>query len=278
MPRCHLLFYLLSSFLLLAGCVGQQPLSMKELAALAASESVVMHSWPAGQFTLIVLLPRTPADSVLRVYVEGDGGAWKNRYWLSADPTPAHGVALQLMMADPARDKAYLARPCQYLQTESCEKRYWSSHRFSPEVLESMDIALDQMKQEGGYNQLELVGYSGGGAVAALLAAHRSDISGLRTVAGNLDPFWLNTYHRVAQLSGSLNPADYADLLDSIPQLHFIGANDRIVPEGVYYSYVSHFKNNRCLKASIITNADHHHNWIEQWPLLLQQSLECSEN
>src|SRR3546814_2839304 len=63
----------------------------------------------------------------------------------------------------------------------------WTSARFSDGVIVSMSDALDRLKEEAGASSLDLVGYSGGGGVAVLLAARRRDVVSIVTIAGNLD-------------------------------------------------------------------------------------------
>jgi len=55
--------------------------------------------------------------------------------------------------------------------------------RFAPEVINSFSRAIDTLKEKSGAKYVELVGYSGGGAIAVLVAAGRSDVVGVRTVA-----------------------------------------------------------------------------------------------
>ena len=47
--------------------------------------------------------------------------------------------------------------------------------------------AIDTLKQQFQSEEIVLVGYSGGGAIAALVAARRADVADLISVAGNLD-------------------------------------------------------------------------------------------
>jgi hypothetical protein len=49
--------------------------------------------------------------------------------------------------------------------------------------------------------------------VAALVAARRTDVDRLVTVAGNLDPTAWAVYQHIQPLTGSLNPADEVDAL-----------------------------------------------------------------
>jgi hypothetical protein len=267
----------MSLFSMASGCARQPPpMAEADLQRMVSEQALVERTLAAPPFYLLTLSPATTTGSVLRVYIEGDGRAWLSRSWLSSDPTPATSLVLELLVADRSPDKAYLARPCQFIQTAACDSIYWSSHRFSPEVLDSLNEALNQLKDAGKYQSLELVGHSGGGTVAALLAARRYDVTSLRTVGGNLDHVWLNKHHRVSPLNGSLNPPDFADRLASIPQRHFMGADDQIVPPEIYQSYAGFFPDARCLSVTIVPGADHIRGWRENWPRLLEQTPCCS--
>lgn len=258
------------------GCARQNlTATSADLKMVAREQSLVVHTLHAPPFSLVALSPQSSSGPVLRIYIEGDGMAWVTRSKLSADPTPVHPLALVLMKVDGMADKAYLARPCQYVQTEVCAKEYWSERRFSPEVIKSMNDAMDQLKSTGKYQSLELVGYSGGGTMALLLAAHRDDIHSIRTIAGNLDHKWLNEYHHLTPLAGSLNPPDFTDHLASIPQQHFFGEDDRIVPVGVYQSYRSAFQDARCLGMTVVSGADHGTGWRENWQHCLEERPIC---
>lgn len=58
-----------------------------------------------------------------------------------------------------------------------------------------MNDALNHfVKQYPGVKH-ELIGYSGGGNIAAILAERRADVRSLRTVAGNLDVAYVNATH-----------------------------------------------------------------------------------
>jgi hypothetical protein len=43
-------------------------------------------------------------------------------------------------------------------------------------------------------------------------------------VAGNIDHRAITAHRKVTPMEGSLNPADVADRVRSIPQTHFVGA------------------------------------------------------
>jgi dienelactone hydrolase len=215
-----------------------------------------------------------PESGTARVYIEGDGLAWLSRSRPSPDPTPINPVALSLANADNAANVVYLARPCQYNRTStgrSCADRYWRSSRFAPEVIASFSKALDHIKAEHKLGAFELVGFSGGGAVALLVASERRDIRGIITVAGTLDTDAFTLHHGVSPLRGSLNPARIARRVNQLPQLHVIGGSDRIVPRQIYESYRMAAGASDAISVLIVPEVDHETGWFELWPSILAQ-------
>ena len=212
----------------------------------------------------------------LRVYIEGDGFAWISRYRVSPDPTPHNPVGLKLAVADRATSVIYIARPCQYIgvgSNPSCSQVYWTSHRFAREVIDSTNGVIDRAKKAAVAETVELIGYSGGGAVAILAAARRSDVVNIRTVAGNLDHVTLHRKNNVSQLTGSLNAADVAAQLSEIPQIHFVGADDDIIEPYVPESYRSRARSTICIEIQKIPGASHTSGWSNIWPNLLAMPL-----
>jgi len=261
--------------LFLAACASlPTPLARREAAdALAARQGWQRVVLPAGAFELAAYVPGVPGTGdALTVYLEGDGFAWSSPSQPSADPTPIDPVGLKLALAHPEGNAAYLARPCQFVgaQGAGCSGRYWTGQRFAPEVIEAENRALDALKARFQASRLTLVGYSGGGAVAALLAARRSDVTRLVTVAGNLDPAAWARHHRVPPLTGSLNPADAIDALLGIPQWHFVGGRDAVVPPELAKSFAGRFPAGRRPVVRIEPEYDHACCWAEGWPRLMQ--------
>ena len=206
----------------------------------------------------------------LTIYIEGDGVAWETKRRISRDPTPRNPLALRLTSIDPSPNVAYLARPGQYADRSypACDPAYWSDSRFSNTVVESMDQAINDLLNISRSKGINLIGYSGGGAIAVLIAARRRDILSLTTIAGNLDSEAVNKYHGVSPMENSLNPIDKAHLLRALPQRHFIGAKDRIIPPSVAKSFVDSAGNPACARIVIIEGATHTDGWIERWPEL----------
>ena len=115
----------------------------------------------------------------------------------------------------------------------------------------------------------------GGGAVAAILAAQRDDVASLRTVAGNLDHRAHSAHHNVSYLEGSLNPPDFAAKLARVPQYHFIGGQDSVVPPGVLHSYLQSLGATSCAQYEFVQEAEHDKGWVNIWPDLLAKTPEC---
>ncbi len=213
-----------------------------------------------------------------KIYIEGETDNWITDRKLSFNPTPREPVGIKLASYDSAPNVIWIARPCQYqgLDDKSCENNdYWGSAQFAPEVIASYHQALDDIKQRYGISSFELVGYSGGGVIAALLAAERDDVTSLRTVATPLDHMAFTQIHKLESWNKSKNPIDQADRLATIPQRHFIGAQDQLVPPAIYTSYARSIGNDNCMSVTLVEDADHVRNWATKWPELLKEPAYC---
>lgn len=265
----------LATILLLAGCASDTEL-VRRADALAAPAGLQREQVRGGPFVLTAYVHARPKAPLLRVYLEGDGRAWITRNQVSPDPTPHSAMGLRLAASD-GGDVVYLARPCQFTPMQRnpvCQPVYWAGLRYSPEVVSAMDEALSRYVAQLQPDRLELVGYSGGGAIAVLLAARRKDVSAIRTVAGNLDHVAMNQWHQVSQMPGSLNPIDVAAQVARIPQLHVSGAEDTVIPAAITRSFVS--KAGPCAALAIIPGMAHESDWSSRWPALLQAPLPCT--
>lgn len=267
---------------LLVGCAA---LPTPDERAHTASKLAAERDWAAQtleteRFQLRAYLPRAIPHDTLAVYLEGDGFAWLTSTRPSTDPTPLTPVALQLALAQPSGAAAYLARPCQFIATQpACSRDYWTDARFAPEVVDSLDQAVDQLKARVGARQLILVGYSGGGALALLLAAQRDDVARVITVAGNLDPQAWTTHHRLQPLTRSLNPADQQQVLAGTRQQHLAGGRDRIVPAALVSAFNEAYPPGTPSRVYLLPEHDHSCCWARDWPRLwlkLQQDAQAS--
>lgn len=254
-----LMALLVSAFI--SGC--QSPSA--SLQQLADEHHRQMQILPGQPFPLIALLPpETFKAARLRVYLEGDGHAWATATQPSLDPSPRKLLVPSLAINDPTPN-AYLARPCQFIKTAACNSALWTHRRFSPEVVASISQALDQLKQRYGNREFELIGYSGGATLALLLAAQRDDVTGVQTLAGNLDPTQWTKTKSLSPLSGSLDPLDYTQRLALIPQRHFSGAGDEMIPTELAERYNRLLGNTACSQLIIVAGATHETGWEEAW-------------
>ncbi len=234
---------------------------------------------PANSFMLTAWERVRKPGQEATLYIEGDGLAWLGRRTPSLDPTPVNPVALHLASRDNDPNVIYLARPCQYSKMTdpgACGLKYWTSKRFSPEIIDSIDTAIDNIKKKYQITGFNLVGYSGGGSVAVLIAAHRKDILSLRTVAGNLDIDLFTDIHGVSKMKGSLNPRDVAAAVAHIPQHHFVGSWDEVISPAIYASFVAAAGDRSCIRSTVVEEADHEAGWVNKWPGLLGMPLDCN--
>lgn len=267
-------FFSLFIIFIFTGCISSIPTleERKESLFSLANKDLKQINIQTSSFTLFSLQKTSNncKNKDLKVYIEGDGLSWITRTTISANPTPITPTALELMNQDTNECKVYLARPCQYITSNECSKKYWTSNRFDSKVIKSFGEALSNLKNNYKNRSFTLIGYSGGGAIAALTASQRKDISTLITVAGNLDILKWTTIHNISRLDESLNPADYTKELENIKQYHLIGKDDDVIPKDVFLSYLSKFE-----KKDNITykyyNATHNCCWQEPYKTFLEE-------
>jgi len=268
----------LAVFFLVAGCACPTFLMDRFAAAdrVAQSGGFEKSYVKTKDFTLMSYCRFTSPAQPLNLYIEGDGAAWLSRTQLSHDPTPQNPLVLELAGLDPAANVAYLARPGQYAAPAASpgDPSWWSDRRFSNEVVNAMNEASDSLLAKSGGNKINLIGYSGGAALAVLIASRRTDVNSLRTVAGNLDPEGVNRYHRVSHLEGSLNPMDVAESLKELPQRHFVGSKDTIIPPFVAQSFVKRAGSQHAGEITLVEGATHFKGWREKWKSLLAMPLQ----
>ncbi len=198
----------------------------------------------------------------LHVYIDGDGTPWEHRRWPSADPTSRNPLILHLMQADP-NPALLLGRPCYHgIADSKCQPKYWTSHRYSDIVVESMVQALNNWLRQFSYQNLVLIGYSGGGTLAVLMAARLENISSVVTLAANLDMAGWSLHHGYQPLQNSLDPIKQPPLPEHIKQFHFAGLDDENVPSKSIERYSDQQSN-----ANYIPLADYDHAccWQEDW-------------
>lgn len=165
------------------------------------------------------------------IYLEGDGRPFVNHRYPRNNPSSRKLSALRLMALDP-QNSIYLNRPCYGYRTlpSSCEPSLWTDARYSREVVEALDRAVTELTQRYAIDNLVLIGHSGGGTLAVLLAQRRRDVRAVVTLAANLDHRAWTEALGYRPLEHSLNPASGPLLPRDTLRWHFAGGNDRLVP------------------------------------------------
>jgi len=254
-----------SVFILFSACtLSSVRISDETAASLGFDRAIV----PGGGFNHVVYRNRIPVDSgMIHVYLEGDGSPWRHEREVAVDPGPRNPVMLQLMALDP-KASIYLGRPCYHglYKQPPCYPYLWTHGRYSPRVVDAMAQALERITRNNAAEQLVLIGYSGGGTIAMLLAERMPNVVSVVTLAGNLDPDAWAEHRNYSRLQGSLNPANRAPLPSRIYQLHIAAENDVVVPPKMIESAIKH-QNNAGFK--VLPDVDHTCCWQAVWPSIL---------
>ena len=122
----------------------------------------------------------------------------------------------------------------------------------------------DAIKSISKGQPIDLIGYSGGGGIAVLIADRNKKVRSILTIAGLLDHKLFTEHHKVLPMIGSLNPIDVAYRLRNIPQLHMSGGKDVIVRPSIADHYVV-TANSRCVKHQIRPDISHDKGWEGEW-------------
>lgn len=262
-------FLVLVMICIFGGCAKQIQTSSNqdyELKNYAPFEVDVLETDPFQIFTLV---KQTKQSRTARIYIEGDGGSKEPSYF----PTPEYPLGFYLAKKDDADLVIYIARPCQYVQNKHCQETFWMDKRFSKETILSIDQALDQLKEQYQFSKIELIGFSGGGAMAVYLASLRDDVVSLRTVAGALDLDYIQNHYGIHFDEETINPMSLAEAIAHIPQIHFYGAKDQIIPEQSVYNFFKAQRQTKNSQITVVPNAKHIIGWEIVWPDLLKMPI-----
>ncbi len=252
--------------LLLVGCTTQTV----KLEQQASAHGFIGQQLIANDFLLTVFKNKpTCNNNKLHVYIAGDGNPWLQHRQVAFNPTPNHLLVLDLMSQD-TTSSLYLGRPCYHGQHQSkqCHPLLWTHWRYSSTVVDTMVVALQQVLEPHPACAVSLVGYSGGGTLAMLIAARLPNTRRVITVSGNLDVEAWAQYHDYSPLIGSLNPATEPALSSTISQIHLIGNADDNIPADIVLPFLKSQTNSDILQ---FPKADHDCCWIEIWPDILKR-------
>ncbi len=236
----------------------------------ACSNPEILHS--SHYVHLIYQHPAADAhaDSAYTlVFIEGDGVPWiEHGSKPATDPTPFHALAFNLYKS--TRQAAwYLTRPCyNHVEDPACSTIVWTDARYSEAVVDSMVSVINAALKKYPAQHLILIGYSGGGTLALLMAPRIPQVIGVITIAGNLDINSWTNLHGYQPLTGSLNPATSTEL--QVPHVAMIGDRDINIP----FSSLAYFlQSHPHTLLEHFPQYDHVCCWEKNWPALLNAAL-----
>ncbi|RPI13475.1 MAG: alpha/beta hydrolase [Lysobacterales bacterium] len=218
---------------------------------------------------------RAEPKRILRVYLEGDGSPYLDRWTVAADPTPRRPVMLRLMALDDL-SAVYVGRPCYdgLAQDPPCTAVDWTVGRYGPRVVASLQQVIEQLARERAAEEVELYGHSGGGTLAVLLAARVRGVRRVVTVSANLDTEAWTELHGYSPLGTSLNPAELGPLPPSVGQRHYAGGKDRVVPASLVDAGARRLGG---AGAIVIPAAGHVAGWPDYWPAIVAGQCPSKE-
>ena len=220
-------------------------------------------------FHVVYLKGRLATEKNVHVYIEGDGVPWIRHKIIAKDPTPDSSLMLKLMALDENPALIYLGRPCFHGLNEipPCSPLLWTHQRYSKLVIESLAMALKRLLKTSSA-QITLLGHSGGGTLAVLLARQLTQVSAVVTLAANLDITAWSQLHHYSPLQGSLNPVNQPPLRTEITQLHIAGADDENVPAVLIRTALQREPRAQFL---LLDDQDHRCCWEKVWPSILKR-------
>jgi hypothetical protein len=227
---------------------------------VAAGRGLRAEEVDGAGFRHLVLVPERAGGTTLHVYLGGDGVPWLGGH-PTADPTPRDPLVLDLLALDRA-PAVYLGRPCYHglARQPACSPALWTSARYGDAVVESLAVAARRIAAARRAERIVWLGYSGGGALAMLVAARVPETAGVVTVAANLDVEAWADRQGWERLTGSLNPARQPPLSPRVYQRHYAGGRDRTVPVEA---------SSRTVALVVVPEYDHRCCWTALWPAVL---------
>lgn len=243
---------------------------------MAKSNCFVRKIVKGGDFWITTYQKITNKNAPYVFYIEGDGAAFIGRYQISQNPTPIRPMLLGLAVMDDRPNVVYISRPCQYTDVHlnlKCQNNaYWTNLRMSDEVVGSINEVINTVNTEK--NKFHLIGYSGGGGIAVLIAARNNLVKNIITLSGNLDITRFCEYHHTRPMIGSLNPIEYVTQINKIPQIHISGGDDKIVPPFIADKFVE-ASNSKCVTREIFVKNAHSSGWDKVWQYILKMPMTC---
>ncbi len=221
--RCIILFFIFFTI----GCAPQK----LKIPADFAYKEVQTNTFRLSAWVKI----KNPSATV-KIYIEGDGHAFYASGRATNNPTPIGTLLREIAFNDTSENVIYLARPCQYIKDSYCSTQHWTTARFSKEVINATYQAISQLIEK---QEIILIGYSGGAQVAGLLGVIKPlNLKFIATIAGNIDvDTWVKDKN-LSPLTHSLSLCLYKKEFLKIPQIHYVGEKDKIIPPYITQNFL----------------------------------------
>ncbi|TLF53085.1 hypothetical protein FEI13_03015 [Halomonas urmiana] len=230
--KLPVLFFWLGCLALLSSCTLTPQYHDELRDSLASRPDIRVSIVQGGEFDLLAIAHRTTSQRA-RLYLEGDGRPWlAGGTRVSEDPTPRNPLVRRWMLQDPG-PALYLGRPCYFGlgPTPPCHPALWTFSRYSEEVLDALvEAAETWLDANETIESLTLVGHSGGGVLALLLAEHLARADRVLALATPVDTEAWADLHGHTRLFDSLNPAAQANWREGVERVFLFGADDKTVP------------------------------------------------
>lgn len=252
-------------FVFVSGCRSPYKTFEKNALASGLTSQVVK----TASFSHKIYKNAQLSNGALHIYLTGDGLPWMAGVLPATDPTPRNPLVLDLIAQDET-SALILGRPCYHgLAIEPhCDASLWTNKRYGAEIVNSLIDAVELLSKQYGVNDIVLIGYSGGGALAVLIAEKVSKVTAVLTIGANLNTQWWTQHHKLLPLMGSINPVERPELPITVLQKHYVGSKDKIVPTELVSSYTNIHLTSELV---IIKDFDHLCCWKNIWPKILQQ-------
>lgn len=190
-----------------------------------ASDDFLFVPIKSGGYEIATWQKITNPKDDIHIYIEGDGRSFDSRGRPNYDPTPRGTFLRDIATSDNAANVVYMARPCQFIMSDSCTKSDWTDGRFSQKIIDSMSGAVKEISKD---TPIILIGYSGGAMISGLIIENAPELNVKKwiTIAGVLNHADWTEYFGDTSLSYSLNLNE----LPQVKQLHYVAEKDAVVP------------------------------------------------
>ena len=208
---------ILFALFLLAGCAGANWVAPDDFTYVPIqTDSYSIATWQKIN---------NHKNDTVHIYIEGDGHAFDVYGQPTDNPTPRGMLVRDLAVRDNFENVVYVARPCQFIMDERCSESDWTDARFSQKIIDAQTQVIKQIAKN---KKIIVVGYSGGAMVSGLIINQNPQMKFEKwiTIAGVLNHKKWTEYFGDKPLGKSLD----METLPNIPQTHFIGGQDRVVP------------------------------------------------